>query len=449
MDAELLQRYDVRVPRYTSYPTAPHFHPGIDAGVYRAWLEPLGGDDTVSLYFHVPFCDSMCWFCGCHTRVVKQYRPVAEYSALLGREMALVSGAMAAQPVVTHVHWGGGTPTMLSGEDFSALMAAAKTHFAFADDAEIAVEIDPRTVTGDKVAALAAAGVTRASLGIQDFNAPVQQAVNRIQPFEMTADVVSRLRAAGIRRINLDLMYGLPRQTVEDVVRTVDLAVRLDPDRLAIFGYAHVPWMKTHQRMIDEAALPGVAERFDQSEAAAARLVAHGYRRIGLDHFARAEDAMAVAQENGTLRRNFQGYTTDRATTLLGFGASAIGALDGGYVQNAVPLNRYAEALGNGRLAVDRGVRLDDDDRLRREVIERLMCDLGVDLHTVCARHGASADMFSHELAALSTMQRDGIVEIDASRLRITDHGRPLMRSVCAVFDRYLGAGGARHSRVV
>lgn len=449
MDVKLLQRYDAPVPRYTSYPTAPQFHPGVNAATYRKWLENIGEDDAVSLYFHVPFCTRMCWYCGCHTKVVRRYTPVADYADLLHREIALVAEFMRVSPTVTHVHWGGGTPTMLSEADFADLMATAREHFRFADDAEVAVEIDPRTLNEDKAKALAAAGVTRASLGVQDFNDAVQQAVDRVQPYEMTAESVTWLRAAGISRISFDLMYGLPRQTVDDAIRTADLAAGLEPDRIAIFGYAHVPWMKSHQKMIDEATLPDSTERLEQSEASTARLVAHGYRRIGLDHFARPDDTMVRALDAGNLKRNFQGYTTDRATALIGFGASAIGSLREGYVQNAAPFKAYADAIKAGRPAVTRGVRLDDDDRLRRAVIERLMCDLAVDLDALSAELGAPADGLADAFSALEPMREDGLVEIDGNRITITEEGRPLMRSVCAAFDRYLGEGPGRHSRAV
>ena len=442
------QSYDVAVPRYTSYPTAPHFHPEVTTGNYRDWLARIGGDAALSLYFHVPFCKAMCWYCGCHTRVVRRYGPVADYAALLAEEMALVAGALHAKPWIAHVHWGGGTPTMLEPADFTALMAAARRHFRFAGDAEMAVEIDPRTLTQTMTEAMAAAGVTRASLGVQDFNIHVQQAINRVQPFAVTAGAVRRLRDCGIAALNFDLMYGLPGQTVADVVRTVDRAVTLAPDRLALFGYAHVPWMKTHQRMIDEAALPGGPERLAQAEAAAARLVEHGYRRIGLDHFARPGDALAKAVDDGKLRRNFQGYTTDRAEYLLGFGASAIGSLPQGYVQNEVPFAAYGRAIKAGRLATVRGLELSADDRLRRDVIERLMCGLEVDLEATAAAHG-TVEPFAAELARLAAMAANGVVELTGPRVRISEVGRPWMRTVAAVFDRYLEAGKARHSLAV
>ena len=356
MRATAPRDYDARVPRYTSYPTAPHFHDGVGVPEYREWLARLDAESAISLYFHVPFCTRMCWYCGCHTRVVERYEPITEYVEVLAREIELVAEAIADRPLVSHVHWGGGTPTMLSSAHFGALMSDLARRFRFSGDAEIAVEIDPRTLDDDRVAALADCGVTRASLGIQDLTPAVQRAVNRVQPFEMVADAVTALRQAGITQINFDLMYGLPTQTVDDVIDTVDRVVELTPDRLAVFGYAHVPWMKTHQRMINEVDLPDGPARWAQSEAAAERLVGHGYRRIGLDHFAAPGDAMTVAVDNGELRRNFQGYTTDGAEALIGFGASAIGALADGYVQNAVPFGQYADDIGDGRLAVRRGI---------------------------------------------------------------------------------------------
>jgi len=448
MDPRLLERYGAPVPRYTSYPTAPHFHPGVTAADYRAWLGQIGVDDSLSLYLHIPFCAEMCWYCGCHTKVVRRYNPIADYLTLLEREIDLVAQAIPSRPRVSQIHWGGGTPTMLSPEDFLALTERLRDRFAFDGATEIAVEIDPRGLSMDKAAALADAGVTRASLGVQDFNPAVQAAINRIQPYDQIAGAVTALRAVGISAINLDLMYGLPKQSIEDVVRTVDQAVALEPDRLAVFGYAHVPWMKRHQQMIEEADLPGPFERLEQSEATAERLIAQGYRRIGLDHFARPEDPMTRALDAGALRRNFQGYTTDAADHLLGFGASAIGALAQGYLQNAVPFRAYGDTIGAGELAVARGLRLDADDLLRRAVIERLMCDLVVDLDAVQDADALRQD-FAAELKALAPLAEDGLIRINDRRIEVTETGHPFVRAVCARFDGYLGAGEARHSRAV
>jgi len=449
MSETLAEKYDRAVPRYTSYPTAPHFRPMADDGTYRAWLAGLDPARPLSLYFHIPFCDEMCWFCGCYTKIVNRYEPIRQYLDALEAEVALVAKALPGPFRAQHLHWGGGSPTMLKADDWSALTARLRSAFAVTADAEIAVEIDPRDATEEYIAALGAAGVNRASIGVQDFDPVVQAAINRHQPFAVVERVCGWLRRHGVGAINLDLMYGLPHQTVERVTAMVDLAVRLEPARVALFGYAHVPWMKTHQRLIDEAALPGSSERWRQARAAALRLEEHGLRPVGLDHFARADDPLAVAAASGRLHRNFQGYTTDAAAVLIGFGASAIGSLPQGYVQNLMPLKDYREAVFAGRLPVARGLALGADDRLRGEIIERLMCDLEVDTAAVCRRHGAEPAGLDPALAALRPLAADGLVEVEGARVEVTEAGRPFVRLAAAAFDAYLGTGTARHSRAV
>ncbi len=445
----LIERYDLGVPRYTSYPTAPHFGPAVTAGVYRRWLAGVAGSRALSLYVHVPFCARLCWFCGCHTRVINAYEPVARYVDRVLDEARAVAEAIGRAPPVRHMHWGGGTPTNLKARDVRRLAEGLRRAFPFAADAEFAVEVDPRTLTEDTATALAEAGVNRASLGVQDFDPAVQAAINRHQTYAMTATAAEGLRRRGISRLNIDLMYGLPEQSVAGIERTVDQALALAPDRLALFGYAHVPWMKKHQRLIDESKLPNARARFDQAKTAAERLVGYGYVAIGLDHFARPDDALAVAAANGGLRRNFQGYTTDAADALIGLGASAIGALAEGYVQNVVAVADYDAAVGAGRFATVRGVALDADDRLRRDVIERLMCDLVVDLDDIATRHNVGVDDFGDDMAALGPMAADGLVSIEGSRVAVTEAGRPFLRVAAAAFDRHLRAGAQRHARAV
>jgi oxygen-independent coproporphyrinogen-3 oxidase len=448
-DAALAAAHGRPVPRYTSYPTAPQFTADVTEARYRAWLAGLRCDQALSLYVHVPFCDTMCWFCGCYTKIVRQYPPVAAYLDTLGREIDLLSRAVPEGPVVRHLHWGGGSPTILAPADFAAMIAHLRRRFAFAPDAEIAVELDPRDTTEAYIEALAAAGVGRVSIGVQDFDATVQRAVNRIQPFETVERVCGWLRRHGIERINLDLMYGLPHQTAALVRAMAERALGLRPARVALFGYAHVPWMKSHQRLIDEAALPDAAERLRQFRAASDVLAAAGLRPIGLDHFAHAQDALAQAAACGRLRRNFQGYTADDAPVLLGLGASAIGGLPDGYVQNAAPLERYRSAVDAGVLPIARGIALSADDRLRRAVIEALMCELAVDLDEVCARHDAPVQALEPALAALKPLHADGLLAIDGARITIAPHGRPFVRLAAAAFDAYLGAGQGRHSNAV
>jgi len=446
MQSNLLKYLDRRIPRYTSYPTAVQFGPDVDARSYERWLAALSPDEPVSIYIHVPFCAELCLYCGCHTTVARRYAPIAAYVDLLERELALI-GHIAGRHKASQVHWGGGTPTILVPQDFTRVMAALQANFTITPQAELAIEIDPRTLTREHVAALSAAGITRASLGVQDFEDRVQQAVRRVQSFEQTARVADWLREAGIGRINLDLMYGLPYQTVSTVATTVQRALALDADRIALFGYAHVPWMKPHQQLIPEQALPGSSERFAQSRAAAEVLIGAGYQPIGLDHFAKSGDLLARRQREGRLHRNFQGYTADESPVLLGFGTSAIGALPDGYVQNAASTTAYRDAINGGRLATVRGCALTKEDRLRRDIIERLMCDLHADLAEICAAHERSADDFAAEFSRLDELALDGLVQRSGGKISVPESKRPFIRTVCAVFDAHLSNNETRHSQ--
>lgn len=449
MTADLASRYDLRVPRYTSYPTAPHFSDAVGPETYGDWLGGLADGSALSLYFHIPFCDTLCWFCGCHTTIVRNYKPVKAYIDLLVQEIDRVAERIPASVSATHLHWGGGSPTILTGEDWRWISDRIRSRFPVAETAEIAVEMDPRDTTEDYVRDLAAAGVNRVSIGVQDFDPVVQKAVNRIQPFDQTKRVAGWLAKHGIHTLNMDLMYGLPHQTVERVISMVDQAVTLNPQRVALFGYAHVPWMKAHQKLIHETDLPGTTERWDQYEAASARLVEAGYVAIGLDHFARPDDTLAQAQQAGKLHRNFQGYTVDQAPVLLGFGASSIGFLPQGYVQNVADVAAYEEMIRAGGLATARGIALNDEDRLRADIIERLMCDLSVDLETVAERHGKHAADFASEIETLKPLRDDGLLHLEDNVIAMSEEGRPLVRLAAAAFDTYLQSGKARHSRAV
>ncbi len=449
MTPELLEKYGRPVPRYTSYPTAPNFVETVDARTYQDWLEAIGMDEPLSLYLHVPFCDSLCWFCGCHTKIVNRYSPVAAYVDALGKEIDLVADIIGSRAPVGHLHFGGGSPTILRGDDFAGLMDRLRRRFEFLPEAEIAIEIDPRGMTREAVTGLAVAGVSRVSIGVQDIDPQVQRAVNRIQPLAVTERLIDWCRGAGITGVNIDLMYGLPRQTAHGVAQTASRIAGLGADRIALFGYAHVPWMKRHQRLIDEAALPDIAERWRQAAAAAKVLGEAGYIAVGLDHYAARDDPLAHAMKRGRLRRNFQGYTLDEARVLLGFGASAIGDTGGGYVQNLASIGGYVKTISAKRLATARGIALSADDRLRRGVIERLMCDLEVDLGRHCHAFGANTGLLDKELAALRPLIDDGLVEMRGYEVRVTERGRPLVRVVASIFDRYLTKGSGRHSLAV
>jgi len=449
MTPETLLKYEARrLPRYTSYPTAPHFGSAVGPPTYAAWLSELPDEATLSVYLHVPYCREICWYCGCHTKATRRYAPVARAVDGLIAEIDRIAERVRGRGRVVHVHWGGGTPNIVAPDDFRAVMARLDARLGLAAAPEIAVEIDPRTFTPAHADAYALAGVSRASLGVQSFDPAVQKAINRVQSVEATAETVAGLRRAGIRRLNVDLLYGLPHQTPESAADTARRAVSLAPDRVAVFGYAHLPSFKRHQGRIDEADLADGVGRYRQAEAIADVLSAASYVRIGLDHFARPGDALAVAAADGPLRRNFQGYTVDPADALLGLGPSAIGALPQGYVQNVLPVPAWLASLEAGGLATARGLALDPEDRLRRAVIERLMCDLRVDLDAVAASQGV-APRFAGSLAALAPLEADGLVRRTGAVIEVPDDARPLVRAVAACFDDRLGAGPARHARAV
>ncbi len=447
--AQLIAKYDGRTPRYTSYPTAVQFTPEVTAQTYRRWLSELPIEDAISLYLHIPFCARLCWYCGCNTRAVNTHQPIGDYVTLMLAELDMLSHALPGRLTASAVHLGGGTPNMLNAHELTAIFEALKHAFRFTSDIEIAAELDPAILTREWVHAAASHGLSRASLGVQNLDHQVQNAVNRKDTVEEIGAAVGWLREAGVRSVNLDLMYGLPHQTVENTLRTLDAVLPLQPERLALFGYAHVPWMKAHQKLIHEAALPGGAERLAQSEAAAERLLGEGYVQIGLDHFALPTDSLAAAASEGKLHRNFQGYTTDAAGTLLGLGASSIGCLPQGFVQNVTQEMAWRTALGTHDLPIARGVALTDDDRFRSEIIERLMCDFDVDLAAICAKYSRSISDLAEPLARLEDFEHDGLIRHDGVRLVVTKLGRVLVRSVCAVFDAYLAPEAQRHAKAI
>lgn len=436
------------VPRYTSYPTAPHFHAGIDAATYQRWLADLPAEATLSLYLHVPFCDRLCWFCGCHTRQVARYAPVAAYVEALAREIQVV-GRRAGERPVTAIHLGGGSPSLLSPADLERLACDLRAAFNVRSQVEFSIELDPSDMDAARYDALAAIGITRVSLGVQDFNPEVQAAINRIQTYEQTRAVVEAMRARGVNSVNLDVLYGLPFQTVGSVEATVAQALTLEPDRLAIFGYAHVPWLKTHQRMIDETALPDSRSRLKQAQAAAAAITAAGYQPIGFDHFARPDDRLAIAARTGRLHRNFQGFTADDAMALVGLGASAISCLPQGYAQNLVPTGLYERQVAETGFATARGIALTEEDMARKWVIERLLCDAAVSCIEMHGLFPASADCLWLEMQAAALHDEDLYIRFDGDTFTVTPEGRPFLRSIAAAFDAYLPSDTARYSKAV
>lgn len=444
-------RYAERsVPRYTSYPTAPHFGPQVTGSLYADWLSRLPAQEELSLYLHVPFCRDICHYCGCHTKASRRDAPIAAYAETMIEEIRLVRGKIGGKRHVCHIHWGGGTPSLLPRDSFLRIVQTLRESFDIASDCEHAIELDPRYVTTQLADTLHEIGVTRTSLGVQDLDPGVQRAIGRIQPLETVRSAVEALRDAGLNAINFDLMYGLPGQTRETIAETARQAIMLAPSRIALFGYAHVPWMKKNQRLIDESLLPDSTMRRALSDFARGLLISNGFEAIGLDHFARPEDPMSVAYRAGTLRRNFQGYTTDRAETILGFGTSSIGHLPQGFVQNAPDVKAWARMVQDGIAPVVRGIVLDDDDRARSAIIERIMTDYCVNFESIGQQFGFNKHQFDDALQRLTDMEDDGLVTIGADGLiTVTPAGRPYVRIVAAVFDRYLERNQARHSVAV
>ncbi len=437
-----------RLPRYTSYPTAPHFEP-LSAQTYHCWMHGIMAPKRVSLYVHIPYCKALCWFCGCHMKVTNRYDLVEAYLKALEREIVLVGQHFAKGIFVNFLHFGGGSPTILEPHDFERLMAALRQAFTFERKAELAIEIDPRTVDEEKIVSYARTGIGRVSLGVQDLELRVQEAVNRVQPFPLVRDVVAALRRNGILKINLDLIYGLPYQSLASVARTARQVLSLAPSRIALFGYAHVPWMKRHQRLIPTAALPGDIERLEMYGAMARIFTESGYVAVGMDHFARADDELVQAARQKRVRRNFQGYTTDDAEVLIGLGASAIGRLPQGFVQNTPNLKDYQHTLAAGRLATARGWLFEDHDLLFGDVIERLMSNLEVDLEAVAAKYGAPLSIFANSLELLAPLVEARVAAIEGARIKLFTPHRMAIRAIAACFDQYLGQSAARHSRVV
>jgi oxygen-independent coproporphyrinogen III oxidase len=439
---ELLKRYNVQGPRYTSYPTAPMWKETFDGEDYRRILEESSAAESpapLSLYFHLPFCEKLCFFCGCTVVITgRDHAPELPYLDPLEREIDWVAGAVGSGRPVTQLHWGGGTPTYFAPERLERLFRRIRDRFVFAADAEIGVEIDPRVTTVGHLETLARLGFNRLSLGVQDFDPRVQEAINRIQPYEATRDLVAAARSLGFPSVNMDLIYGLPHQTPETFSRTIDRVVDISPDRLAVYSYANVPWMKKHQAVL-EPNLPDETTKFGIFRTALERFTDAGYEYIGMDHFARPEDELARARRDRTLHRNFQGYTTKSGMDLLGFGMSAIGAIGPYYVQNRRELAGYREAVLGGTAATFRGARLSDDDALRRAVIGNLLCHGVVVKREIEERFGIRFDeTFAEAIARLAGPAEDGLVTLSRGEIRATPLGRIFLRNLAMPFDAYL-----------
>jgi oxygen-independent coproporphyrinogen III oxidase len=454
-DSALIRKYDGFGPRYTSYPTADRFRDDFTAADYTRALQARNDAQPLqplSLYVHLPFCDTICYYCACNKVITKDHGRCAKYIGYLGREIGIVGGLVEGSPPVLQLHWGGGTPTFLARDEMSTLMRMLRESFAFAADAEISIEMDPRKVDTGTVAFLGALGFNRISVGIQDFDPVVQKAVNRIQSEEETRAVIDAARAHGIASVNADLIYGLPRQTVRGFAATLDKVIAAAPDRIALYSYAHVPHLFKPQRRIAGDELPAPEVKLAILALAVEKLGAAGYDYIGMDHFAKPHDELAIARRERKLHRNFQGYSTKPDCDLLAFGISAIGKVGRTYMQNAKTLDAFYERLDARALPVVRGIRLGADDLVRRHVIQKLMCDFAVDFAEVEAPYGIHfAEYFAHELEDLVALADDGLVVLTDTGLAVTAPGRILVRTIAMPFDRHLREARERtkYSRVI
>lgn len=437
--------FDSRVPRYTSYPTAPVFSPAVGPEMQKHQLAALDPAIPVSVYIHIPFCERLCWFCACRTQGTQSLSPVESYIATLEAELALLAQTLPDGLQMGRLHWGGGTPTILPPELIHRLARAVKSVFPHTADWEFSVEIDPTLVDRDKIAALAAEGMTRASIGIQDFDPLVQEAIGRQQPYEDTLACVEDLRAAGITSLNADLVYGLPHQTSRRMGDTLDKVLSLKPDRIALFGYAHVPWVAKRQKLIDEAVLPDDLARHALAGQASDAFAEAGFDAIGIDHFALPQDSLAEAAKTGHLRRNFQGYTEDTCPTLIGIGASSISRLPGGYVQNAPATPAYVKKIEAGTLAGSRGHEMTTEDLMRARAIEMIMCDFSLDLPALRQQFGMLCDTLAADIHKAEARFGDLIATKDG-KMEIMPAGRALTRLIASLFDAHMPAD-AKFSR--
>ena len=440
VDIEQVQKYNVPGPRYTSYPPANHFTVPLTEDFVIERIR--AGNDRkrdLSLYFHLPFCKTLCWYCGCNTVITKNQRQSATYVGYLAKELGLLCALANTNRKVTQLHFGGGTPTFLLPSEIREVGALVRSHFNIAKDAEASVELDPRRMTPDHVAALRDAGLNRVSLGVQDFNPQVQAAINRVQPFEQTEEVIGWIRAAGFQSLSIDLIYGLPFQTEESFRKTLDLVLSLNPDRLALFSYAHVPWIKPAQRLLKDETMPSAQTKLAILKLSVETLTREGYAYIGMDHFAKQCNELDVAQREGKLQRNFQGYSTRAGVDIYGFGNSAISQTRDMYWQNEKDLSMYYARLDQGKLPIANGYVLNQDDQIRRETIMRIMCDMELDFASMSARLSVNFQTyFERELNALRALEADGLVRFSAAGFEVTDLGRLLVRNIAMCFDRYL-----------
>ncbi|APR06019.1 oxygen-independent coproporphyrinogen III oxidase [Thauera chlorobenzoica] len=454
-DPQLIRRFDINGPRYTSYPTADRFVEAFNADALKAWLakRAIGGvSRPLSLYFHIPFCNTICYYCACNKIITKDHGRSAKYLKYLAKEIEMQAACLEGSRQVTQLHLGGGTPTFLSHDEMRELMASVREHFTLVPNGEYSIEVDPRKVDFDTVKLLAELGFNRMSVGVQDFAEDVQRAVNRVQSFEETQLVIDAARQTGFKSVSMDLIYGLPKQNVISFNRSLEQVLQISPDRISLYSYAHLPGLFKPQRRIHSSDMPSADTKLQLLQLGIRRLTEAGYVYIGMDHFAKPDDELTVAQRQGRLHRNFQGYSTQAECDLLAFGVSAIGKIGPVYAQNVKTLDEYYDALDRDELPVLRGIELTADDLLRRSIIQALMCHFELSMQSIEIAHLVDfRDYFAEELADLKEMEKAGLVKIEGDWITVQPAGRLLVRGIAMVFDRYLRADRerARYSRVI
>ncbi len=452
-DQELIKKYDRSGPRYTSYPTAPQFSADYTAETFKRCVEYSNNEiipKPLSLYVHIPYCDTICYYCACNKIITKNHAVTAEYLQLLNQEMDMLAPLFDADRELEQLHFGGGTPTFLNDEELQTLMQSIEQHFKFAEEREMSIEIDPRKVSNETIHLLAEIGFNRISLGVQDFDATVQEAVNRIQSYELVRDRLAAAREVGIESVNMDLIYGLPFQSESTFANTLDKVIELRPDRLSIFNYAHLPERFKPQRRINEEDLPTPAQKLNILQLTMEKLQQAGYVYIGMDHFALESDSMVKAQQEGTLQRNFQGYSTHADTDWVAIGVSSIGSVCDSYSQNSSNFEDYKARIEAGELPIVRGLVMSEEDRLRKQIINQLICHFHLDIQSFEQHwHLQFNDHFAHEITELEAMAKDGLLTIDDQAIQVQPKGRLLIRNICMVFDAYLQHNVVQFSKVI
>lgn len=451
IDPNIILKYDKQIPRYTSYPTAPHFKQASDDQLYRNWLKEIPYNSAISLYFHIPFCEKLCWYCGCNTQIINHYSPVERYLTYLKKEISLISDLISDKNIkICHIHFGGGSPTIIDPQNFEDLFFHIRKNFDILPNAEIAIEVDPRNIDEEKVKIYKKVGINRVSFGVQDFDLNVQKLINRVQPFELVEKICNLFRKYNINNINFDFIYGLPGQNVKIITKNIDLIQKLNPDRIAFFGYAHVPWVKKYMRFIKDEDLPNAKDRIDLYNIIAQNLHKIGYEAIGLDHFAKKNSDIILKLKNKKLKRNFQGYSTDNANILIGMGISSISYLPSGYGQNNTKNIPYPKLIDEGKLPISKIIKITKEDKIRKLIIDEIMCYLAVDLNDFIKEFNLKSNYFNQELQNLKELESENLIIINDKKITINPKTPQIARVAASFFDEYFDNGvNNRHSRAI